>query len=301
MKTHGFSDAQINKIVSGYPKCLAINLDKTLAPKFRALNEIGFSGSDLTDLISSNCRVLCLDFNRKILPKIQFWQSLLGSREQLIKNLKRSNSFIADSVEKAVKPNVAFLRSCGVSDERIRMVARRSPRFVTRRPQALAEAASPASRVENEMGIARGSGMFVWALLTLSSVSKIKLNGSLEIMKKFGWSEADFISASSKAPSILDISHRTLSKKMEFLLKEAECEPVYVAQRPLLLMYSLEKRLIPRYEVVKILRSRGLLDREPMLASIMSYSEKGFMDKFIIPHKHKVPQLQEIYVDGCGK
>ncbi|ONK60834.1 uncharacterized protein A4U43_C08F23210 [Asparagus officinalis] len=296
MEAHGFTHAHIKKTVAWNPKCLLLNVEKSLAPKFKSLSDIGFAGSDLTDLINSNHRVICLNFNRKILPSIQFWQGLLGSRDHLIRLLRRKNNVISQNIEKTVMPNISFLRSCGISDEKITMVARSSPSVFAQSPQALTAAAD---RVEKEIGIARGSGMFIWALWALSNVSKAKLKANREIMKKFGWSEAEFISASSKAPLFLCISQKMLATKMEFLLKGAECEPGYVARYPLLLMFSLEKRLIPRHKVMKLLLSRGLLDKERKLATVMTYSDTAFMDKFIVPHQYEVPELQEMFMHGC--
>ncbi|KAH9626019.1 hypothetical protein KSS87_012233, partial [Heliosperma pusillum] len=39
-------------VVSFYPRILASNVDKTLKPKFKILQDQGFSGSDLVSVIS---------------------------------------------------------------------------------------------------------------------------------------------------------------------------------------------------------------------------------------------------------
>ena len=127
MRSHGFSDAHIKKIVSCHPSILGYNAEKTFAPKIQALKDLNFSGSDLIHLIFSNPQVLAVNFNRIVLPKIQFWQGLLGSRVHLIRLLKNNNNFLTSSIERKVMPNPCFLCSCGISDERIAMVAQRHP------------------------------------------------------------------------------------------------------------------------------------------------------------------------------
>ncbi|RWW63028.1 hypothetical protein BHE74_00029819, partial [Ensete ventricosum] len=53
-KNHGFDNAQMKRILSINPEWLLLDVQKTLAPKFRALQDLGFSCSDITDLVSSN-------------------------------------------------------------------------------------------------------------------------------------------------------------------------------------------------------------------------------------------------------
>ncbi|KAJ0975157.1 hypothetical protein J5N97_017122 [Dioscorea zingiberensis] len=123
-------------------------------------------------------------------------------------------------------------------------------------------------RVEG-MGIPRGSKMFVWALNTLRIITKDKLDGKLGVMKSLGWSEADFLSAFQKSPIFLTVSETMLKKKVDFLVNEAGCKPSELAQNPILLMFSLDKRLIPRYHVMQVLKSKSLNNVKYSLVSIM--------------------------------
>lgn len=297
MRSRGFSDAHIKKMVSFNPRCLLFDADKTIAPKLQSLKDTGFSDSDIIRLVNSNHRLLNLDFNRNLLPRIQFWQDLVGSRDRLIKLLKSNYRFLTYNVDKNVMLNISFLRGCGVSDERISLMARQDPSLIIQRPQSLR---AVAERAEKEMGIARTSGMFVWALRVLVHISKDKFNATLSLMKGFGWSEAEFLSAFRKAPLFLALSREILARKMEFLLKDAGCEPPYVAKNPVLLMLSLEKRLVPRHHIMDILMSRGLLTRECKVATFMSYSEKMFAHRFVHRYSEEVPELQDMYVSGSG-
>ncbi|KAG1366657.1 transcription termination factor MTERF6, chloroplastic/mitochondrial [Cocos nucifera] len=296
-KSQGFDDADIKKIVSRQPRCLGFDVEKTLAPKFRALRDLGFSQSNLRHLVLFHPSVVNCRLHRTLLPRIELWRNLFGSLELLKKFLKRKNWFLNCSIEKRILPNLSLLRDYGIPDKRISYMVKRDPSLIGRRPDSLRHIVG---RIE-ELGVPTHSGMFAWVLQTLHPCSKARFAARMELMRNFGWSESEFLTAFSKAPGILNVSKKVMQRKMEFLVKEVGCTPSYVARYPVLLMYSLDKRLIPRYRAVEILKSKGLCTRKCQPFSIMCPSEKDFFEKFILCHKEKVPELHEMFTAGCKK
>ncbi|XP_008804493.2 transcription termination factor MTERF15, mitochondrial-like [Phoenix dactylifera] len=290
LRSHGFEDAHLRKLVSLNPRCLCYDVKKTLAPKMRAFLDMGFSPSDLPHLILSNPNVLNLSVDR-ILPKIELWKNLLGSTDLLMKFFKKNQWLLGYSVEKTILPNISLLRDCGITDERLAMIVRKRPTFITQRMESLR---ALVDRVE-ELKIPRSSGLFMWALQILRMVSRDRFQAKMELMKSFGWSESEFLAAFRKAPVFLSVSEKVMRRKMEFLVKEAGCETSYLALNPVLLMYSLEKRLIPRVRALEILKAKGLLRRKPKLHSIMSLSEEDFINKYVLCHKVEGPKLHKLY------
>lgn len=60
--------------------------------------------------------------------------------------------------------------------------------------------------------------------------------------------------AVSKRPAIIALCDKILLGKIfEFLVNEAAMKPRYIVEKPDLLTYSLEKRLVPRHNVMKVL------------------------------------------------
>ncbi|KAG1366473.1 transcription termination factor MTERF8, chloroplastic-like [Cocos nucifera] len=279
-RSHGFEDAHLRKLVSLNPRCLCHDAEKTLAPKIRAFLDMGFSPSDIIPLILSNPNVLNLRVDR-ILLKIEVWKNLLGSTDLLMKFLKKNEWFFGCSVEKTILPNISLLRDCGITDERLAMIVRKRPTFITQRTELLR---TLVDRVE-ELKIPSSSGLFVWALQILRMVNRASFQAKMELMKNLGWSESEFLAAFRRAPLFLSVSEKAMRRKMEFWVKEAGCEPSYLALNPQLLMYSLEKRSIPRVRALEILKSKGLLRRKPQLHSIMCLSEQDFIKKYVLCHK----------------
>ncbi|RWW44249.1 hypothetical protein BHE74_00050013 [Ensete ventricosum] len=90
MRSQGFDGAGTRKVISLRPNCLCCNVDKTLAPKFQCLRDLGLSESDIVDTILKNDAILLLDVHRSIVPRSEMWESLLGSRELVLKQLKKT-------------------------------------------------------------------------------------------------------------------------------------------------------------------------------------------------------------------
>ncbi|CAD5172766.1 unnamed protein product [Musa acuminata subsp. malaccensis] len=288
-KSHSFDNAQMKRVLSVNPRWLLLDVEKTLAPKFRALQDLGFSCSDITHLVSSNNGVISHK-SETILSKIQLWQGLLGSKDLLMKICKKNRWFLGCSIEKTIQPNIEILRDCGITDQKLSMILRHRPLLITRNAETLK---ALISRVEG-LGVARTSGMFLQTLSVLHCVSEKNFKAHLEFFKGFGWSEDDFLAAFRKAPSIVAYSLKSLQRKMEFLVNETGCAPYYLAHRPVILTMSLEKRLIPRYRILMGLKSRGVHIGNLQMDTYMSYTEKKFLEKFVFRYK-EFPELIELY------
>ncbi|CAD5172767.1 unnamed protein product [Musa acuminata subsp. malaccensis] len=223
-KSHGFDNTQMKRVLSVNPQWLLLDVEKTLAPKFRALQDLGFSCSDITHLVSSNNAVISHKL-QNVLSKIQFWQGTLGSNDLLMKLCKRNRWFLSYSIEKKIQPNIEILRDFGITDQKLSMILRHRPLLLAQKAETLK---ALISRVE-DLGVARTSGMFPLTLTVLHNVSEKNFKAHLEFFKGFGWSEDDFLAAFRKTPTLVSCSLKNLQRKMEFLVNETRCTPSYLA------------------------------------------------------------------------
>ena len=146
-----------------------------------------------------------------------------------------------------------------------------------------------------ELGVPASSSMLRQAVAVVSSASQEKVAAKLEFFKRtLGCSESEVSIAVSKMPQILGLSDATLLRKIEFLMNEAAMEPQYIVQRPILLAFSLEKRLVPRHHM-KVLQEKGLLNRNMRFSSLAVIGEETFKSKFIDCHMDSVPGLADAY------
>jgi mTERF domain-containing protein len=150
------------------------------------------------------------------------------------------------------------------------------------------------------LGVPRGCAMFRHALQAVALRSAEKIASRVENLKNtFRWSDAEVRIAVSKSPSMLMRCKDNLQSRSEFLYSEVGLEPAYIAHRPILLNYSLEGRLRPRYYVVSFLKENGLLDHKRDYYAAVMLSEKVFLEKYIHPYKKTAPHLAKNYADAC--
>lgn len=57
-----------------------------------------------------------------------------------------------------------------------------------------------------------------------------------------------------------------------------------MVDHPDLLLYSVERRLKPRLEVLRILESKRILRIKPSLTTVCKITEKQFSEKYVLPY-----------------
>ncbi|KAG6499732.1 transcription termination factor MTERF8, chloroplastic-like [Zingiber officinale] len=290
LKSYGFDDASVKRLLLYFPKYHLWDVEKTLAPKFRAYEDLGLSPSDIVHLFRKNPSSIRMKHER-IVSKIEFWQGLLSSKDALVKSIKRNRGILMWSIEKRIQPNLELLRECGLDDQKLAYILRNRPMILSLNADFLK---SLVSRVE-DLGVPQISGMFHCTLCALVTVSPEKFNTQMELFRSFGWSETDFVAAFQKCPTFPLKSSMALQRRMEFLINEAGYASSYIAIRPILLVMSLERRLIPRHGILATLRSRGHCENDYKLTAYMMLTEAKFVEKYIILYKDRYPDLSELY------
>lgn len=281
-------------LVSLHPRVLCSNVEKTLSPKFRALRGMGLPQDAMVQLVSSVPKIIQI---RDPQSKIQFWWSLFGTHEKLLKALKRSSYLLSCSMGARIMPSVSLLRDCGIPDRRIGKMVLNSSWFIT---MSLDSLKANVERAE-ELGIPRHSGMFWQALSAVLCCSRTAADAKFGLLKSLGWSESEIASAIRKTPKLLHISEKSIRAKMDFLTKEVGLELSYVAFCPVLLLSSLERKLIPRHHVLRILKSKELRREGGRdFYSAIALTDEKFLKKFVLPHEKKIPGLYEAYVAACA-
>ncbi|CAL5051912.1 unnamed protein product [Urochloa decumbens] len=291
----GLSSADIAAVVVADPLLLRSS-PKNIAPRLLALRDrLGLSAPQVVRLL-----VECSPSIRHcdVVPRLEFFISFYGSFEKFLvaskKSTMRCTRILQYGVERVVKPNIAFLRERGLS---VRHIAKLNPRLLVLNSERVKEFVL---RAEG-LGVPRSSSMMWHAVKIVTQLTKEKVDARIEFLKStLGCHQSEVATAVSKAPSILGISEECLHRKIQFLINEVGLEPQYVVQRPALFTYSLEKRLVPRHCVMKILLDKGLLDSNRCFISLVQVREEIFKLKYIDRHRDPVPELVDAYATACG-
>ncbi|CAN8245180.1 unnamed protein product [Cochlearia groenlandica] len=127
-------------------------------------------------------------------------------------------------------------------------------------------------------------------------VSQENIAKSIETFLGLGFSREDFAAVIKRYPECIGNSVDTVKKKTEYLVKEMNWSLEAIVAHPQVLGYSLEKRIVPRCNVIKALMSKGLIGSElASLSSIMARTDDVFVKRYVMKHEKVLPELMAIY------
>ncbi|GJN28858.1 hypothetical protein PR202_gb17030 [Eleusine coracana subsp. coracana] len=284
----GVPSADITALIALDPSFLCSNLERTVKPRIAELSELGLSREEIASLIPLSPN----SFRSRFLGRnIEFWLKELGSFDKLLQAVRMTSSLLRADPDKVIAPNVALLRQCGLNVSGMVAANIYSTRLFTKNPKLLQEAVE---RME-ELGLKRGARMFGHALVVISLTSKVVATRRIQLLRKFGFSQDDVLEIIRKAPTLLAMSDQKIQGNMDFLMKDVGLDLSYIVRRPALLMYSVERRLLPRHCLLKVLREKGILNTEVDHYSTFCMSEKRFLQKFVVAYDDNVPGLVDDY------
>jgi mTERF domain-containing protein, mitochondrial len=292
LKGTGLSDTQIRSAILFHPRLLCCNMEKTMKPKLRELMDAGFSGELLVQLIRYNPSL-----PKNPLSHLLFWREFVGKSEQvLLKIIQRNGLLMQYNIDSYVTPRINLFKEYGFSNQDIVRVLAHGY-CMSRSLDSLRETLE----CIEEMGIPRESGMFLRAFKSMGGYTKNALRRKVEFFKMtYGWSQEELCSAFTKAPCVFSLSEDNIKSHMNFLIQKAKLDPRSVASQPLLLGYSLEKRLMPRHHVLSILATKGL-KKKFSLSTACNVPEKRFLEMFVEPYKKIMPELAKAYFASSDK
>nr|GMD08816.1 transcription termination factor MTERF5, chloroplastic-like [Ipomoea batatas] len=287
----GMEPTHIRAAVSRFPKLLFSDPEKTLNPKIQCLQELGMSGPNLVSFITRDASFLSRGLETHLRPALHFLKEAAGSNHNALKALKRSGWLLSYGSYKTMEENVQVLRNLGFPDEKIQQFVMARPSYLTNKSGWIVKILN---RVEKEFGIPRSAPMFYSGVFVATALSKSTVDRKLEILRSFGWSNSEISTMVQKQPHSLTVSEDRLKRVLNFLMKELGYSSHYLAFRPMFLMSSLEKKTIPRSQVLKILKENQL--RACSLFTAISLTESKFSNDYLLPHKDKLPEMYQRYI-----
>ncbi|XP_050121596.1 uncharacterized protein LOC126599245 isoform X3 [Malus sylvestris] len=291
LRNHGFSETQISSIVRNHSPVLNSNPEKTLLPKLEFFASLGVSKGDLAKALAYGLKLLSTSLEKRIAPTYDCLRSLL-SQKNVISVLRRSSWIFAEGHSKKVAPNIEVLKKSGIPQSCISHLLAYHPEVFMRKPKELGGLVDEVK----QMGFNLQKSNSVLAIYALCGNNRSVWNRSCQLYKRWGWSEDDVLSAFRRHPRCMTMSEKKLMLAMDFLVNEMGWSSKMIAKRPLVLHYSLEKRLVPRCSVAKVLLLKGLIKgiENVNLSSLLEPVEKCFLERFVARYINEVPQLLSV-------
>ncbi|KAH0909660.1 hypothetical protein HID58_032981 [Brassica napus] len=305
LRTHGFTDSQISTIITDYPLLLTLDADKSLAPKLQALQSKVSSPSELTETISKVPKILSKDrslsvyygFVKEVMEadkssKVETLYPLRGKQENKLRNVLALRDL-------GVPQRLLFPllisecpHICGKEkfQESLKKVLEMgfdptTPKFLEalRVVKGLNKEA-----MEEKVNVYKRLGFTVedvWRFPQCIGVSEKNILNSVETFIGLGFSREDVAMMVKRLPPCIGYSVETVKKKIEFVVKEMGWTLKAVASYPQVLGYSMEKRMVPRCNVIKALIAKGLIRSElPPVSTVLVCTDQDFLKRYVRKH-----------------
>ncbi|XP_026427544.1 uncharacterized protein LOC113323441 [Papaver somniferum] len=289
LKTYGFTESHISKIINREPSILLSKPDKTLKPKLDFFKSKGLFEHDLTSFISRSPRLLTRCLKKEIVPSFDTLRSVVQSDENVTKMMKRNPRIINTDQVKRVVVNVELLRNEGVPETNIRKGLTAQPRAFT------VNGFKENLEKVKDMGFDNLQATFLVAVHILSSMTEVNWRKKMDVYKRWGWSEVQVQRAFRKSPTCMRASEEKIMAVMNFLVNDMGYDSSSIAEYAAVVNYSLKQRVMPRCSVIRILVFRGLIKENIPISSLSVMVDKSFLERFVKKYEEQVPGVMKVF------
>ncbi|KAF9607997.1 hypothetical protein IFM89_004394 [Coptis chinensis] len=192
-----------------------------------------------------------------------------------------------------MEPNIALLSDNGVRKHNIIKLFMLNPWTLASRNDRFRTIVEEIK----EMGFDSRSLMFIQAIVSRSGMSKTRWEERWALMHKLGFSHAESLSMFKKHPRGFVLSKENVECRVEFFTVKQKFELSDIAKNSVILALALEKRIIPRCNVLEELYSNGLIGSRnaSSITSALKLIEKKFVEKFVTKYQDVLPQIVSAY------
>ncbi|XP_026411992.1 uncharacterized protein LOC113307756 [Papaver somniferum] len=292
LQTYGFDKSQISKLITKVPSILLINPHKTLKPKLEFFNSKGLSGIELANFFTCNPYIFRASLNL-IIPLYDALKGILHKDEIVIGTLKRCVMGYAQGHVMNLKLNIGLLRNEGVPEYDIFKSVTRRPRGILITNVRFKKLVENARRLGFEPRF--NSSNFIEGLQVLLSMSESSWERKLLVYKRLGWSDTEIRVSFMKLPNCMRYSEKKITLIVDFLVNEMGYIRSDIASSPRVLGSSLNDTIIPRCSVLRMLVSKGLIEKLIKPTTFATMTERRFLDKFVFKYEKEATELFKVY------
>ena len=295
LRDYGCTDTHISKAVSKYPLLLTADPEKTLLPKLEFFRSVGFSAPDIVSIVVSSPYILKRSLENQIIPNYNFLKGVVMMNENIVRAFISTFWFSVQNVPETVAANIATLQEIGVPISNIRFLVKYLPNVVSQNREKFR---STVKKVI-EMGFSSLRHSFLNAVQVSCQLTEFTFEHKMEVYRRWGLTDDEIMLMFRVDPICMRHSEKKISSVMDFLVNKMGWEPVAIARYPSVFARSLEQKVIPRCSVVKVLQMKGLVKKDLSL-SILAYTEKNFINRFVVKYEQDVPELLSLYKGKIG-
>ncbi|KAK8938148.1 hypothetical protein KSP40_PGU018448 [Platanthera guangdongensis] len=266
--------------------------EKYIKPKLDLFVAAGFTGNSIAKLFSNDPGILKNSLERKLSPNLHLLMTILdGDRKAAAKSIAGSTWILSLDLKKHMLPNIETLREHGVSGANISKLVKLWPRVLTQEPVRFSKSVT----LLEDMGFDPSNVLFIQGIKVNVGLAPQTWERKLQLYRSLGWSQEETLSAFKKNPLFLLISEEKVRKVVAFFVENLKWEPSRLALVPIVLCYSFERRIVPRFAVFNILSTSGLSGMNISFSTLLNMGESTFLKKYVCKYSDTVPELLDAY------
>ena len=307
LKSRGASTSELTEILSKVPKILRIKKDKTLSRYYDFVKEIIQSDK------SSNFQVslplphgpnkirnvfalrqlgmpqdllfpLLVSQSGTVHGKVRFEESLKKVLEMgfdpTTSKFVQALRMLYQMSEKTIQEKVNVYKRLGLSGEDVWEMFKKWPTFMTNSEKKITqtfETFSKCGLVEEEI---------LSAFKKFPQCIGASEHNCVDTFLGLGFSKDEVAVIFKRLPLCVSYSAELVKRKTEFVVKEMNWPLQAVVSFPAVLGLSMEKRVVPRCNVIKALMKKGLLgsDEPPPVGSALACTDELFLRRYVGKH-----------------
>jgi len=285
-RARGFRNEQISTLTMKRPTLYLLNAHKILKPKFEFFKSLGLSGPEIAKLLSKQPTILVRSLEKQIIPCVQELRQILGTDENVLKAIKAGYGLIQANVEKVLKPNLMMLIRRGVPQSLALKLFFLGPQSLLMNTYRFSEIVSEVMK----LGFDPNKLQFVIAIRSMA-MTKTLWEQKVEAYRSFGLSKIEIYSAFKRQPLFMATSKKKIKKSMGFFVNKLKIKPSLLSKNPILIQFSLEKRIIPRCSVLQLLVSKRLIKEDTSIFHAIRMTENKFVEKLVSNYQNEVPDV----------
>ncbi|KAK8949684.1 hypothetical protein KSP39_PZI006202 [Platanthera zijinensis] len=230
-----------------------------------------------------------------LLPNLRLLRSLLPSEADLLAVVRRYPSIILSDLKKFVPVQTKLLLNVGLPLDNILKLITLYPRCSVKFPNEFHSCVAAAK----EMDINPSHSTFVLACKVISKVPKPMWESRIQNLERLGWSR-DHVYRAFAHPYLMSSSEEKVKVAVKFFGEKLCWGPERLSESSVIISHNYEKRISPRYRLVKLLVEIGLWKRGIAAAHFMM-PEKKFLDLYVAKYQEMVPEILKALGGNLGE
>ncbi|XP_076907165.1 uncharacterized protein LOC143563529 [Bidens hawaiensis] len=290
----GFTKSQISKLISKHPHFLLCDTENTLLPNFQILESVGLPKRNLIAIVTASAKLISnTKFQETAPPCVDFLKTVLRSNDQVVNAIKRYPLALTYDLQVYGAENIRILLDAGVPKSTIQAMLAWQPRtFFT-----FADRFRKVVKDVMDLGFDPSKTRFLWAIHAIRAMSKSTWDKKVEIYMKWGWSKDEIFIAFEKYSGCMIASTDKISRILDFLVNTMGWKPSYIVKWPIVMCFSLEKRVIPRCLVYQYLGEKGVIEENEgfNFTKWLMYSETKFLKWVVKKYEEEASEILIVY------